>query len=118
MNDTSEPKAVINARILYHSCINEQKIEDEGINTILSLIDKDFGGWPITQGSSWNNSTFDLLSLLLKLREYNNNIIFAVGTSVDEKNSAKYDIEVNENKGFEIDSLIMTYSRLVKAILV
>ncbi|CAF3416848.1 unnamed protein product [Rotaria sp. Silwood1] len=96
-NDTNEPKAITNARILYHSCINEQNIEDEDIDLILSLVNKQLGGWPILQGSSWNNSTFNLLNLLLKLRQYNNDIIFGIGTSIDEKNSQEYDIAIGQS---------------------
>ncbi|UJR32874.1 hypothetical protein I4U23_020335 [Adineta vaga] len=96
-NDTNEPNAIINARNLYHSCINEEKIEDEGIDTILSLINTEFGGWPIIQSSSWNNSTFDFFQLLLKLRKYNNDIIFGIGTSIDDKNSTEYDLEVGQS---------------------
>ncbi|CAF0827881.1 unnamed protein product [Adineta steineri] len=95
-NDTKEPNAIINARNLYHSCINEQHIEDEGINPILSLINNQFGGWPIIQ-SSWDNSTFDILDLLLKLRKYNNNILFGIGTSVDDRNSTEYDLRITQS---------------------
>ncbi|CAF0915198.1 unnamed protein product [Adineta ricciae] len=96
-NDTAEPKAVINARKLYHSCIDEERIEDEGVDTILSLIQIEFGGWPIIQSTSWNNSTFDLFKVLLKLRKYNNDIIFGIGTSIDEKNSTEYDLIVGQS---------------------
>ncbi|CAF0728323.1 unnamed protein product [Adineta steineri] len=95
-NDTNEPNAIMNARNLYHSCINEQHIEDEGINPILSLINNQFGGWPIIQ-SSWDNSTFDILDLLLKLRKYNNNILFGIGTSVDDRNSTEYDLRITQS---------------------
>ncbi|CAF1238930.1 unnamed protein product [Adineta steineri] len=94
-NDTNEPKAIINARNLYHSCINEQHIEDEGIDPILSLINNEFGGWPIIQ-RSWDNSTFDLLNLLFKLQKYsNNNIIFSIGTSINDKNSTEYILKIS-----------------------
>ncbi|CAF4177876.1 unnamed protein product [Adineta steineri] len=95
-NDTNEPKAIINTRNFYHSCIDEQHIEDEGISPIFSLINNEFGGWPIIQ-SSWNNSTFDLLNLLLKLRKYQNNIIFDIGTSIDEKNSTEYGLKISQS---------------------
>ncbi|CAF2933114.1 unnamed protein product [Rotaria sp. Silwood2] len=96
-NDSTEPKAIINARVLYHSCINEENIEKEGIDTILSLINKEFGGWPILQGSSWNNSNFNLLNLLLKLRQYSTNIIFSVSTLIDDKHSTKYDTVIGQS---------------------
>ncbi|CAF4117161.1 unnamed protein product, partial [Adineta steineri] len=95
-NDTNEPKAIINTRNLYHSCIDEQLIEDEDISLILSLINNEFGGWPIIQ-SSWDNSTFDLLNLLLKLRKYSNNIIFDIGTSINEKNSTEYGLKISQS---------------------
>ncbi|CAF0727802.1 unnamed protein product [Adineta steineri] len=94
-NDTKEPNAIINARNLYHSCINEQYIEDEGINPILSLINNEFSGWPIIQ-SLWDNSTFDFLNLLLKLRKYNNDIIFSISTSIDDRNSTEYYLAIGQ----------------------
>ncbi|CAF3477996.1 unnamed protein product [Rotaria socialis] len=96
-NDTAEPTALDNARILYNSCVNEQNIEDEGTDTILSIVNNELGGWPILEGSSWDNSTFNLFDLLLKLRKYNNDIIFGIGTSVDEKNSQQYDLVIGQS---------------------
>ncbi|CAF2049942.1 unnamed protein product [Rotaria magnacalcarata] len=96
-NEKAEPTALDNARVLYNSCINEQNIEDEGTDTILSIVNNEFGGWPILEGSSWDNSTFNLFNLLLKLRQYNNDIIFGIGTSVDEKNSEKYDLVIGQS---------------------
>ncbi|CAF4001934.1 unnamed protein product [Adineta steineri] len=92
-NDTNEPKAIINARILYQSCIDEQNIQKEGINLILSLITNELGGWPIIQ-SSWDSSTFDLSDRLLKVRKYSSNIIFGIGTSVDDTNSTEYVLKI------------------------
>ncbi|CAF4027283.1 unnamed protein product, partial [Rotaria sp. Silwood1] len=72
---------VMNARILYSSCINETNIEKEGIDPVLLLINTQFGGWPILQASSWNSSTFNLINLLLKLHQYNNNFIFSISST-------------------------------------
>jgi len=52
-NETEELRCVMNARLLYDTCINETKIETDGIEPVLSLINE-LGGWPILQGSSWN----------------------------------------------------------------
>ncbi|CAF1121062.1 unnamed protein product [Rotaria sp. Silwood1] len=95
-NDAREPVAVINARRLYKSCVDEAGIEADGVEPIFSLVDTEFGGWPILQGPSWDNSTFDLLTLLLNLRKYNNNLFYRIGTSTDEKNSTNYDIEIGQ----------------------
>jgi len=95
-NETDELQCVINARILYSSCVDEAKIETDGFLPVLSVLETEFGGWPILQGSSWNGSTFSLSNLLLKLRQYNYNIIFRINTDVDEKNSSSTDIAVSE----------------------
>ncbi|CAF2512910.1 unnamed protein product [Rotaria sp. Silwood2] len=88
--------AVVNARRLYKSCIDEASIEADGVEPIFALVDTEFGGWPILQGPSWDNSTFDLLNLLLNLRKYSNSLFYRVGTSTDEKNSTNYDIEIGQ----------------------
>ncbi len=94
-NETEELRSVTNARRLYSSCIDEANIEREGIDPILFLINTEFGGWPILQGSSWDSSTFNLSNLLLKLRQYNYNIIFRINTDTDEKNSSATNILVS-----------------------
>jgi hypothetical protein len=85
----------VNARLLYSTCIDEAKIEEEGTKHVVSLIETEFGGWPILHGSSWDNSTFNLLNVLLKLRQYNYNIIFKINTEVDEQNSSLPNIVVS-----------------------
>ena len=94
-NETVEPEAVVNARRLYKSCVNESAIDADGVDLILSMVNSEFGGWPILQGSLWDNTTFNISNLLLTQRKYNNNFVFRVGTSTDEKNSTTYDIEVS-----------------------
>lgn len=85
-----------NARLLYSTCLDEAQIETEGNEPVLSLISAEFGGWPILQGSSWDNSTFNLSNTLLKLREYNYNIIYSIVSQTDEKNSSAMNILVTD----------------------
>lgn len=87
-NETFESKAILNARRLYASCINEDVIEAEGTDIILSFVNKELGGWPILQGSQWNNITFNFPRVLLKLSEYLNSVFYTIVTRVDEKNSS------------------------------
>ncbi|CAF3695574.1 unnamed protein product [Rotaria sordida] len=70
-NGKTESKAIINARHWYNSCINESAIEEEGVNVILSFINKELGGWPVLLGDTWNESTFDFYRLILKLSQHN-----------------------------------------------
>ncbi|CAF1353005.1 unnamed protein product [Adineta steineri] len=87
-NRTKKSKAITNARRLYSSCIDEGAIETEGVDVIMSMINKELGGWPVLQGSAWNESTFDFDRLMLKLSQYNSYIFYTVNTDVDEKNSS------------------------------
>ena len=96
-NESIELQSVANARHLYSSCTNETNIDAEGVERILLLIDTEFGGWPILQGESWNESTFNFSNLIFRLRQYNYNILYRVGTDVDEKNSSVTDIVVRKS---------------------
>jgi len=96
-NDTINIQSIINARRFYDSCVNETGIEVDGIEEILSLINNQFGGWPILQGSSWDNSSYNFSNLLIKLREYSHNIIYNCGTSIDDRNSSVYYIRVSQS---------------------
>jgi len=113
VNETDEFQCVVNARLLYKSCVDEEKIEDEDIEPVLSLIRTEFGGWPILEDGSWNESTVNLSSLLLKLRQYNYNIIFRIGTDVDEENSTLPNVVVSsiDYQPYRIPLVVLGWSR-------
>ncbi len=96
-NQTLEINSIINARKLYSSCIDEDAIEREDIHPIISLINKEFGGWPILEGLKWNLSSFDLHRLLIKLCQWNRFLFFSIGTDVDEKNSSSHSIYIGQS---------------------
>jgi hypothetical protein len=94
-NTTVESKAIINARRLYTACVNEDAVETEDIDGILSLINTEFGGWPILLGSTWNESTFNFSQLLFKLSQYNNFVFYYIETKINRKNTSTYLIRVS-----------------------
>ncbi|CAF1051487.1 unnamed protein product [Adineta ricciae] len=95
--DMTNIQCINNTRVLYDSCVDEATIETIGVNTLLSTINTEFGGWPILQNSAWNASTYNLSVLLQKLREYNQNIIYSFGTSIDDQNSTVYFVRVSQS---------------------
>ncbi len=95
-NETNPLQCVINARRLYSSCIDDVQIEEDGVQPILSLLETEFGGWPILQGSSWNNASYNLSNLLFKLHQYNYNPVFGINTGIDDKNSLSHIIVVSQ----------------------
>ncbi|CAF4091199.1 unnamed protein product, partial [Adineta steineri] len=75
----------------------------------------EFGGWPIIQ-SSWNDSNFNILNLLLKVRKYQNNIIFGIGTSIDDTNSTEYVLTIGAgNLGLDKPEYYMNESKTTMA---
>ncbi|UJR31747.1 hypothetical protein I4U23_019225 [Adineta vaga] len=115
-NETIQIKAISNARRLYSSCVNEVAIESAGVDTVLSIVDHELGGWPILQGTSWNETHFNLSRLLIKLREYNNNVIFNCGTATDDKNSSAYYIRIAQSDlGLEQRQYYLNDTKLNKA---
>ena len=98
LNNGTEPlKSTINARRLYNSCLSEDLIERDAVDTLLAFVNTELGGWPLLQGSAWNESTFDFARLLLRLNEQSNHFIFAMGTAIDEKNSSTQGIRVRSS---------------------
>ncbi|UJR20406.1 hypothetical protein I4U23_023537 [Adineta vaga] len=93
-NTTDTTAAVAHARALYASCINEAQIEHEGVEAVMDIVNNEFGGWPILHGTLWNDTTFNLTNILLKLRKYDDGIVFSVTTATNQENSSVYDIEL------------------------
>jgi hypothetical protein len=93
-NDTKELDAIVQSRRLYNSCIDENQIEIDGVDAILSLVNTELGGWPILQGSKWDSSTFNFSQLSLQLTEYGSSIVYAAWTQPDPQNSSIYTIAV------------------------
>ncbi len=113
LNGTIEPKAIANARRLYATCMDEDSIETEEVDTLVSLINREFGGWPILQGSTWDESTFNLSQLWLKLSQYNNFVFYQIETKIDKRNTSTYCIRVSRQPAFSIHNSHL-YCRLVQ----
>jgi hypothetical protein len=103
-NRMTEAKAITNARRLYNSCVDEYAMETEGVDAILSLINTEFGGWPILQGSTWNQSMFNFSQLLFKLSQYNNFVFYHIETKINRKNISMYRIRVSRYLSVCIDN--------------
>lgn len=96
-NGIVQLNSTLNAGRMYASCINEAAIETEHIDVILPFVNEQLGGWPILQGSGWNNSTFNLSRRLLTLTEYSNSVLFDVSTQIDQQNASLRSIRLGQN---------------------
>ena len=53
---------------------------------------QEIGGWPVlgtNPGGSWNEASFDIVSLLVNLKKYNNAPVMRLYVSSDVKNSTQ-----------------------------
>lgn len=58
---------------------------------------KDLGGWPVVEGSAWDESKFDWVDVLTSLRKfgYDHNILLSLAVEVDVRNTTHHIIEVS-----------------------
>ncbi|UJR19267.1 hypothetical protein I4U23_022396 [Adineta vaga] len=92
----NELQSILNARILYASCMNEKAIETDSLKSILSFIDTELGGWPIIKGSDWSNLNYTLANHLLRLNLYSLNPLYTIVSTVDRINSSLYNIFIGQ----------------------
>ncbi|XP_062607161.1 neprilysin-like [Saccostrea cucullata] len=86
----SDPESVTHAKNLYKSCVNQTYIESRGIEPSFGLL-KELGGWPVlgnNTGGHWNESEYNLTTLLLNLLRYNNKPLINLYVYTDSKNSS------------------------------
>lgn len=100
---TIESKAIDNAHRLYTSCMNEETIETDDVHGLLTLIDEQFGGWPVLQGLRWNDSMFNFSQLWFKLGQYNNFVFYHIETKIDKKNTSMYRIRVSSYRSIGME---------------
>ena len=67
-NETTTTPAIETMKNMYRSCMNLTAIEKLGITSLRNALDE-LGGWPVVQGSSWNESTFDWINVTRKIRK-------------------------------------------------
>ena len=73
-------------------------IDSRGIAPTFGLL-KELGGWPVLgdkNGGSWNESDYDLTTLLLNLMKYNNKPLINLYVYTDSKNSTTRIIYVSD----------------------
>ena len=85
----SEPKPFRMAKSVFQSCMNKERIEELGFSPLKSVLKK-MGGWPLLEGSSWDQDGFKWYEMVYKFRENGYSVDYLVDFSVttDLKNSS------------------------------
>ncbi|CAH1160108.1 unnamed protein product [Phaedon cochleariae] len=91
-NDKTD--AVTKARWFYISCMNEEIISRRGDAPLRKIL-RELGNWPIIT-PNWNDSKFDLIWLLARLRLLNNDVLIAQWVGPDMKNSNEHIVHIDQ----------------------
>ncbi|KAK4879936.1 hypothetical protein RN001_008082 [Aquatica leii] len=115
----NEPKSFVLLKKIYKSCMNKTAIEQDGLTTIKSILKK-LGGWPVLEGSHWNDGNFDWRQSVYKFRKagYSVDYFMDFSVGIDLKNSSQRVIDLDQGalglrreflaKGLE-DKLVKAY---------
>lgn len=92
-----EPKPFQLTKKLYRACMNKTLIENEGLDTIHSILE-DLGGWPVLKGPMWSEADFDWRKSVYKFRKVGYSVDYFIDFSVgvDVKNSTKRIIDLDQ----------------------
>nr|WBW70063.1 venom protein [Lampona murina] len=83
----SEPLFIKMIKNFYDTCMDLVTIETEGSKPLKDVLKK-LGGWPVLEGTMWDESKFDWIQLLISLRKlgFDHKIFLYLSVSADEKN--------------------------------
>lgn len=79
---------------LFRSCMNANILNKRREQPLLDLL-RNLGGWPMID-SDWKPDHFDWVTLMAKLRLYNNDILLSEWVGPDIKNSDEYIIQFDQ----------------------
>uniref|UniRef100_A0A8D9DX90 Neprilysin-11 n=1 Tax=Cacopsylla melanoneura TaxID=428564 RepID=A0A8D9DX90_9HEMI len=95
--EVTDPLPVKAAQVAYKACIDEETIEQQGIEPLTSVLNSlGTGGWPITQ-QSWDPSQLDMTELFVQVtRRWNIHHLVYVSVQEDRVNSTRNIITIDQ----------------------
>ncbi|XP_035227135.1 neprilysin-2-like isoform X2 [Stegodyphus dumicola] len=86
-SDKTTPKYIIKLRDFYRACMLADHFNFLGKDPLKWIVE-DLGGWPLVMGSKWNESAFDWMDSIFKLRKigYGHNAIMKLTVEEDPEN--------------------------------
>nr|WBW70053.1 venom protein [Lampona murina] len=86
--EASDPPFIKMIKKFYKVCTDEESINEAGSEPLKEVL-KNLGGWPVVEGTEWDDSNFDWIESLKSLRQlgFNHNILLSLSVSPDFKNS-------------------------------
>uniref|UniRef100_G1NP86 Peptidase M13 N-terminal domain-containing protein n=1 Tax=Meleagris gallopavo TaxID=9103 RepID=G1NP86_MELGA len=97
-----DSEAVQKAKILYASCMNENKIEKADVKPLLSILRHSPFRWPVLESNIgpeglWSERRFSLVQTLATLRgQYSNSVFIRLYVAADDKVSNRYILKLDQ----------------------
>ncbi|XP_039280391.1 neprilysin-2 [Nilaparvata lugens] len=90
-------KPFVYAKNLFKACMNKTLIEEKSATPVLSIL-KELGGWPVLEGSDWNEAEWDWKKSVYTFREKGFSVDYFLDFSVgvDLKNSTVRVIDLDQ----------------------
>nr|XP_053637449.1 neprilysin-4-like [Cherax quadricarinatus] len=82
-------------KTLYAGCMNTEAIEALDAKPLLDLL-QELGGWPVLEGDAWNDTGYDWVRQMARLRNYNNDILISEWVAADITNSSNHIIQLDQ----------------------
>ncbi|KAH9518883.1 18S rRNA pseudouridine methyltransferase, partial [Bulinus truncatus] len=118
----NELHSIGKAKTLYSSCTNYSLINKRGDAPLKEFLLQELGGWPLIH-KEWNESNFDLVSLIQKVNLHGSYIIMQFYASTDDKDSNKRILKIGQpsfgmpgQKYYLVsrnDTMLMAYENLI-----
>ncbi|KAK9500251.1 hypothetical protein O3M35_001544 [Rhynocoris fuscipes] len=89
---------IANVKNLYKLCINRNdQSREDSLNYLKSLLDR-LGGWPVVEGESWDEDSFDWMKLMKIFNEEGLSLdyLFTISIGNNLQNSTKKMLEIDE----------------------
>lgn len=85
------------ARDHYKACINEEKLEELGVEPMQRKL-KEFGGWPVVEGDKWKSENFSVWDWTLRMNAegFGKDHLIDFDVGPDDKNSTSRIIEIDQ----------------------
>ncbi|XP_035223867.1 neprilysin-2-like [Stegodyphus dumicola] len=93
----NEPDDFRKVKLIYDSCMDTQTIEKLSSEPLLKVLEY-LGGWPVLQNEIWNETTFDWINTISKIRQmgFNHNILMGLSVIEDPWNNSAHILELDQ----------------------
>lgn len=92
----NEPRAIGLSKQLTKTCMDETKLNEQGIAPMVELLER-YGGWPVVKGDKWNASSWNWIEIQKKMYGdgFTDSLILDISFGPYFKNSSKNVLNVS-----------------------